>query len=238
MHGSLLQCCIFIFLYVFFLPCGLYVQNSCLYTDAGYCWYFFIPWFLSLLPEKDDFPSSLFTSWFMSKLTESFGGIRVKFETNIFNARVVIKQLKEQIKKICTEGSDWLRDWFYYFSRRWVVMAVNLLIIISEAPSSINSKGTARCKNLPAIRSNKRQQMCKEKIELNNPTLAGYGISHVHFYLGGGGVPHHCNCLGFGGRERGRLFPSIFSFFLFLNPYCLRFNYAAKSLWFWAMINY
>lgn len=42
----------------------------------------------------------------MSKLTESFGGIRVKFETNIFNARVVIKQLKEQIKKICTEGSD------------------------------------------------------------------------------------------------------------------------------------
>lgn len=171
--------------------------------------YFFIPRFLTILPEKKDFPSHLFTSWFMSKLTESFGGIRVKFETNIFNARVVIKQLKEQIKKICTEGSDWLRDWFYYFSRRWVVMAVNLLIIISEAPSSINSKGTARCKNLPAIRSNKRQQMCKERIELTNPTLPGDGITHVHFYLGGGGILHHCGSLRFGG-ERERLF-SLFS---------------------------
>lgn len=179
MHGNLLQCCIFIFQFVVFLLCGLYIQKSCPYTDAGD---FLTSRVLTFLPEWENFPSSLFTSWFMSKLTESFGGIRVKFETNIFNARVVIKQLKEQIKNICTEGSDWLRDWFYYFSRRWVVMAVNLLIIISEAPSSINSKGTARCKNLPAIRSNKRQQMCKERIELNNPTLAGYGISH--FYLG------------------------------------------------------
>lgn len=157
--------------------------------DVGYCWYLSIPRFFTLLPEKEDFPSSLFTSWFMSKLTESFGGIRVKFETNIFNACVVIKQLKEQIKKIFTEGSDWLRDWFYYFSRRWVVMAVNLLIIISEAPSSINSKGTARCKNLPGIRSNKRQQMWKEITEWNGPTLAGSGMSHVHFHPGGGGVP-------------------------------------------------
>lgn len=173
---------------------------------------FFTPWVLTFLPEWENFPSSLFTSWFMSKLTESFGGIRVKFETNIFNARVVIKQLKEQIKKICTERSDWLRDWFYYFSRRWVVMAVNLLIIISEAPSSINSKGTARCKNLPAIRSNKRQQMCKERIELNNPTLAGYGISH--FYLGGGGVPITAILWDLGERE-GEVLSLFFFFFLF-----------------------
>lgn len=159
----------------------------------------------------------------MSKLTESFGGIRVKFETNIFNARVVIKQLKEQIKKICTEGSDWLRDWFYYFSRRWVVMAVNLLIIISEAPSSINSEATARHKNLPAIRSNKRQQMCKERIELNNPTLAGCGISHVHFYLGGGRAPHHSDSLGFGeGETEGGCFPlCFFSFFPLAQPVLL-----------------
>lgn len=69
-------------------------------------------------------------------------------------------------------------------------MAVNLLIIISEAPSSINSKGTATCKNLLAIRSNKRQQMCKERIELNNSTLARYGISHFHLsYLRGEKTP-------------------------------------------------
>lgn len=91
-------------------------------------------------------------------------------------------------------------------------MAVNLLIIISEAPSSINSKGTARCKNLPAIRSNKRQQMCKERIELNNPTLAGYGISH--FYLGGGGVPITAN-LWDSGQRKGEV-PSLYVVFFFL----------------------
>lgn len=205
----------FLFVFFFLLPCVLYIQNSCLYIDVGYCWYFFIPRFFTLLPEKEDFPSSLFTSWFMSKLTESFGGIRVKFETNIFNARVVIKQLKEQIKKIFTEGSDWLRDWFYYFSRRWVVVAVNLLIIISEAPSSINSKGTARCKNLPGIRSNKRQQMWQERIEWNDPTLAGSGVSHVRFHPGGGGGSHHRHSRGFGGHggEALSLYFVGFSFF-------------------------
>lgn len=42
-------------------------------------------------------------------------------------------------------------------------MAVNLSIIISEAPSSINSEGTARCKNALAIGSDKGSKRAKRE---------------------------------------------------------------------------